>query len=69
LTAEQRGQFRLVLYLLGLWELLVGAALAVLAPIALGHDPGAYLFWGGLVAALSLPMFWAGSYYGRAPDD
>ena len=45
LTAEQRGQFRFVLYLLGVWEVLVGAAFAVLAPRYLGHDPEAYRLW------------------------
>ena len=45
LTAVQRGSFRLVFFLLRVWEVLVGAALAVLAPTYLGHDPEAYRLW------------------------
>lgn len=50
-------------------DIVIGAAIAVLAPEYLGNDPTESHIIGAIVALLSLPMFWVGYRYTRAAED
>ena len=68
-TPEQRKRFRLVFYSIGASDILIGAAIVFLAPEYLGNDPMESQIIGGIVALLSVPMFWVGHRHSRPPKD
>lgn len=68
-TPEQRRRFRLFLYLSGLSDIVIGVAIAVLAPEYLAEDAEFYRIAGIILALFSLPMFALGYYHGRDPKD
>ena len=68
-TPEQCRRLRLLCYFSGVSDIVIGAAIAFLAPEYLGNDPTESHIIGALVALLSLPTFWVGYRYIRARKD
>ena len=68
-TPAQRRRFRLFCYSIGASDILLGTAIAFLAPEYLGNYPTESQIIGGIVALLSLPMFWVGYRLSRPPED
>ena len=65
MTAEQRGQLRLIFQVSGVTDIALGVAMAVFGPGFIGGDPQLMWICGGLLASLGVPMIWFGRRYAR----